>query len=190
MDSVVLASETEEVSGLSILIPPLYEVFWAAVVLLILWMILGRWALPVLYSKIDERQEQIDQGLDAAEIAKANAAAAERGAAEIVRKANEEARKVREDAAADAARIVAEATDKARAESARLTEITKRQLAAEKAALEQDLRKDVGELATQLAEQIVGEALKDPELAARVTDRFMDQLEAELRREPVGAIKK
>ena len=41
------------------------------------------------------------------------------------------------------------------------------------------LRSDVGMLATELAEKIVGEQLKDTALTARVVDRFLDDLEKE-----------
>ena len=48
---------------------------------------------------------------------------------------------------------------------------------ADKQAAEISLHTDVGLLASDLAERIVGEQLTDTALSARVIDRFLDELE-------------
>ncbi|MBF0943292.1 MAG: F0F1 ATP synthase subunit B, partial [Actinomyces sp.] len=48
------------------------------------------------------------------------------------------------------------------------------------------LRSDVGLLASELAEKLVGEHLENTDLTARVVDRFLDELEAE--EVPIGGV--
>ncbi|WRS30176.1 F0F1 ATP synthase subunit B [Actinomycetaceae bacterium MB13-C1-2] len=179
--SVLLPAASEaDVRGMEVLIPPLYEIFWAAVAALVIWLVIG-WALPKIYAMIDERRELIDEGLSAASRAQEDAALAKREREDLLREAAENARSIREDANEDAKRIVAEARMQASAEAARIADTSKRQIEAERQAAFVSLRADVGELATELAERIVGEQLKDQALSARVIDRFMDELENDLK---------
>lgn len=178
---VGMAVENAENNGLAVLIPPVYEIFWSAVVFLVIWAVLG-WALPKIYKMIDKRQEEIDAGLRAAETAKEDAALAARERREIVNEANEQARQIRERADREGKRVVADARQAAQSEAARIEDAAQRQIAAEREAAAQSLRADVGALATDLAEKIIGEQLKDKALSDRVIDRFMDDLESEMDR--------
>ncbi len=54
-----------------------------------------------------------------------------------------------------------------------------RQILAEKQAAQISLRSEVGLLASELAEKIIGEQLTDTALTSRVVDRFLDELEAD-----------
>lgn len=180
MSTLVLASG-EASSSMDILLPPLYEVFWSAIVFLVIWIVLGLF-LPKIFKTLDDRQNEIAAGLNASEAAKEEAALGARERRDLLRKANEEARETRERAEQDAQRIIAEAREKAIAEAARVTTNAERQIATERHTAELSLRRDVGTLATELAERIIGEQLKDTALSARVIDRFMDDLEADLTR--------
>jgi ATP synthase, F0 subunit b len=180
------ASGNEEAGsdGLAVVLPPIYEIFWSAIIFIGLWIVLGL-SLKKIYAMIDKRTAEIESGLDAAQVAKDNAALAQRERKDMLRAANEEARSLREQASQDAQRIVSGAKAEAQAEAQRISENAEKQIASERHAAEVALRKDVGTMATELAEKIVGEKLKDDEVSARVIDRFMDELEADI--EPVGA---
>lgn len=174
------------VGGLDVLIPPIYEIFWSALILLGLWFVI-RAALPKIYTMLDERRDKIDEGLRAAETAQEEAALARREREELMRNATAEAREIRDQASADAKRIVAQAQKDASAEAERIRENASKQIEVEKEAAQISLRQDVGSLASELAEKIVGEQLKDEALSQRVIDRFMDELEADLSASDVGA---
>lgn len=180
MKALVFAADIPvEPDGMAILIPPVYEIFWSAIIFLGLWLVLGK-ALPKIYGMLDTRQEEIEKGLRAADKAQEDAALAERERRDTLREANDNAREIRERAEQDATRIVKEAQAQANAEAIRISENATRQIDAERQAAELHLRRDVGELATELAEKIIGEQLKDKALTDRVVNRFMDELEADL----------
>lgn len=180
------ASSPADAGGLEVLIPPIYEIFWSAVILLGLWLVLG-WALPKLYGMLDQRQEQIDAGLSAADKATEDAALAKREREDALRKAQEEAKEIRDGAQRDAGRIVAQARTDAQEESGRITEAAKAQIESERTAAAVALRKDVGALATELAERIIGEQLKDSALSERVINRFMDDVQEDMQPASMGA---
>lgn len=180
------AEAAGEVGGLSIVIPPVYEIFWSAVVLLLLWLTLGK-AIPKIYGIVDERRAKIEEGLQAAARAKEEVAKAKRQRDALLQEAAEDAKQIRTEARSEATRIVEQSRRDATAEAARITEAATRQIDAERQAAAVSLRQDVGGLATELAEKIVGEQLKDKALSSRVIDRFMDELEADMSKVDVGA---
>ena len=186
MFTMLVPMSEESVGGISVVLPPLYEIFWAALILLIILLVVGRYALPRIYSMIDERREAIQEGLEAAEKARADSAAASREKDELLRDAQAEAHQIREDARAQAQQIIAQARSEALAEAQRVQDAAQRQILAERQAAQISLRSDVGLLASELAERLVGEHLENTDLTARVVDRFLDELEAE--EIPVGGV--
>ena len=186
MFTMLVPMSEETVGGISVVLPPLYEIFWSALILLIILLVVGRYALPRIYSMIDERREAIQEGLEAAEKARADSAAASREKDELLRDAQAEAHQIREDARAQAQQIIAQARSEALAEAQRVQDAAQRQILAERQAAQISLRSDVGLLASELAERLVGEHLENPDLTARVVDRFLDELEAE--EIPVGGV--
>ena len=173
-----LAAEGGQVGGTAFILPPLYEIFWAAVVLLLILLVVGRFALPRLYAVLDERARRIQEGLDLADKAKQDQSDAEKRAARLVDEARREAARIRDNAQIEAKEIVAQARTDAQAEAAGILDGAQRQILADKQAAQISLRTDVGMLASTLAERIVGEQLKDTALSERVIDRFLDELEA------------
>lgn len=175
----IVAAADQEVGGLAVILPPLYEIFWSALVLLIVLLLVGRYALPRIYKTMDARAAAIKEGLGAAEQAKADQAAAACEREEIIRQAHAEAHEIRERANDEAKAIVAAARTEAAGEANRILEASQRQLLAEKQAAQISLRSEVGLLASELAEKIIGEQLTDTALTSRVVDRFLDELEAD-----------
>ena len=172
-----LAAESGQGGGTAFILPPLYEIFWAAIVLLLILLVVGRFALPRLYAVLDERARRIQEGLDLADKAEQDQADAEKRAARLVDEARREAARIRDNAQSEAKEIVAQARTDAQAEAAGIVEGAQRQILADKQAAQISLRTDVGMLASTLAERIVGEQLSDTALSERVIDRFLDELE-------------
>ena len=126
---------------------------------------------------LDERTRKIEEGLELADRARSNQEDAERKAARLIEDARREAAGLRAAAQNEAKEIIAQARADAQKEASRAMEAAERQIRADKQAAEISLHTDVGLLASDLAERIVGEQLTDTALSARVIDRFLDDLE-------------
>ena len=172
-----LANEGGQGGGTAFILPHAHEIFWSAIVLLLILLVVGRYALPRLYAVLDERAQRIQEGLDLADKAKQEQAGAEKRATRLVDEARREAARIRDNAQGEAKEIVAKARTDAQAEATGIIEGAQRQILAEKQAAQISLRTDVGMLASTLAERIVGEQLSDTALSERVIDRFLDELE-------------
>ncbi|MDR1826031.1 MAG: F0F1 ATP synthase subunit B [Bifidobacteriaceae bacterium] len=171
-----LAAEEGAPEGIGLFIPPWNEVILAGICLVLIALAVAKYGVPRYLKVLDERAEKIEGGLKRAEEAEAEIAQMRSGLDAEKEQARIEAAKIREEAKADAAAMVAAAKTKAAEEARRIQESAQRQIESERKAAEISLRQDVGSLATALAEQIVGEALKDKALAGRVIDRFLADL--------------
>jgi F-type H+-transporting ATPase subunit b len=97
---------------------------------------------------------------------------------EQLSEARHEAARLREEAREEASRIKAEILERAQADASRLVASAQAQIDSERQQALVTLRREVGELATELAGRIVGESLADEARQSRVVDRFLDELES------------
>lgn len=162
-----------------VLIPAVYDIIWSAVSIAVVAVVFVKFVIPAFTKVLDERTEKIEGGLKAGETARAEAATLRGEIERELTEARVEAARVREQAQEDGKAIIAEKRGQAQAEAARVLESAHRQIEADRQQAAATLRRDVGSLATSLAERIVGESLADDERRGRVIDRFLDELDAQ-----------
>ncbi|HEY9408319.1 MAG TPA: F0F1 ATP synthase subunit B [Jiangellaceae bacterium] len=177
MSDVIRASEEGAPEGVALFIPPLNEVIWSAIFFGILFFMFWKLVLPSMKKALGERSEGIEAKLEKAEADRAEAQALLEQYREQLAEARADAAQIRTDAQAERQSIVAEARAEAQQAAAAVNERAQAQLAAEAAQVRQTLSRDVGRLATELAEKIVGESLDGSRVGATV-DRFIADLEA------------
>lgn len=185
--SVVAAEGGEVPEGIGLFIPPLYDLIWSTVVLVIIAYFFGRKIMPVFTRILDERTMRIEGGLAKAEAAQEEASATLAEYHHQLAGARAEASRIREDARVEGGVIVTEYRAKATDDAARILENAQRQIDAERQQAAISLRAEVGTLATELASRIVGESLADHARQSRVIDRFLDELETSLESSTDGA---
>ena len=168
------------------ILPETSELIIGLIAFVIVFYFLATKALPNIRKLLEERTEAIEGGLQKAEIAQAEA---ERTKAEFQAKLAEsrhEAAEVRAKAQADGAALV----EAQRAEGARQREAIvasgQAQLAADRLSTIGVLKADLGKLAVDLADKIVGERAGDAAVQERIIDRFLDELDAKFAAEQVG----
>ena len=146
-----------------------------AIILAVMWKVV----VPMFEKTYAERTAAIQGGIQKAEAAQAEAAAALEEYKAQLATAREEASRIREEAKTQGAAIVADMRQQATEESSRLLANAKAQIEAERAAAVSSLRTEIGGLATTLAGRIVGESLEDDARARRTVDRFIADLESQ-----------
>ena len=172
------AAASEEVEGIRLFSPAIYDIVWSAIVVIPIALLFYRLVLPKFTAVLDERTALIEGGIAKAESVQAEADAALARYTQELADSRAEAARIRDDARAEGASIVAELRAKASEEVARIHETAQRQIEAERQQVVVSLRSEMGALATELASRIVGEALADEVRQSRVVDRFLDELEA------------
>jgi F-type H+-transporting ATPase subunit b len=168
----------EEGGETNILIPAVYDIVWSAVVFVLLLAFFLWYVLPRVKKVLDDRAALIEGGIEKAEKAQQEAAAALEKYNEQLAEGRAEAARIREQAREDGKKILAEIKEQAQAEAARITATAHAQIEAERQAAVTSLRAEVGSLAIDLASGVVGETLTDDKRASALVDRFLADLES------------
>ena len=155
------------------------EIIVGLVLFGIILAVMTKVVVPMFEKTYAERSSLIQGGIERATAAEQEAQTALAEYRTQLAGAREEAGRIREEAKAHGASIVAEMRQQAQEESARLLTNAKAQIEAERVQAVQQLRGEIGGLATQLAGKIVGESLDDDERAQRSGARFLAELESQ-----------
>jgi F-type H+-transporting ATPase subunit b len=176
MHLVVMAAAAQ--SETNPLIPSATELVMGLIGFVVVFGGLGKILLPRIQKTLAERTDLIEGGLHRADEAQAEATKVLEQYREQLREARQEAARLREEAKEQGAQIIAEMREQAQAEASRLVESAHAQIDADRQQALGTLRRQVGDLATELAGRIVGESLADEARQSRVVDRFLDELES------------
>jgi len=173
--ATLLAAEGEEMP--SVLAVPLDELIIGLIAFLLVFGTLAKFVLPKIKVTLDERANLIEGGLERAGKAEEEAASVLMEYQKQLAGAREEASEIRTAAQADRAAIVDEARNEARAAAASVTAAAEAAMAAERAQAVSALTRQVGELALDLADKVVGEALANDARVSSTVDAFIADLE-------------
>jgi F-type H+-transporting ATPase subunit b len=172
MNHLVLAE-----AAVNPLIPKPAEMIVGVIAFTLLFLVLRSKVVPMFEKAYALRTEAIQGGMEKAEKAQQDAAAALAHYTLQLNEARGEAQTIREDARAQGAAIIEELRSKAQEEAARITAAATASIEAERQQALTSLRLEVGTLATELASKIVGEALDDQVRQSRIVDRFLADME-------------
>jgi F-type H+-transporting ATPase subunit b len=143
--------------------------------------------LPGIRKLLDERTEAIEGGLQKAELAQAEAERIKQEFTAKLAESRHEAAEVRAKAQAEGAALVDKAREEAVKQRESIVAAGQAQLTADRNSAISVLKADLGKLAVELADKIIGERATDSALQERVIDRFLDDLDARLGAEVAGA---
>jgi F-type H+-transporting ATPase subunit b len=147
------------------------------VAFLLILFVLWKYVVPPLSKSLQQRQDMVQKQVEDAEEAARKLKAAEERYNEALTEARTEAAKIRDNARADGERIREELREQANAEVERIRQRGEEQLASQRDQVVRQLRGELGGLAVQLAEQLVGHELSDDEGKRSTVDRFLAQLD-------------
>jgi F-type H+-transporting ATPase subunit b len=159
------------------LLPHMSELIVGTIAFAILFFFLRAKVFPVFERTFAARQDAIEGGMERARTAEEEAKETLAQYREQLADARHEAARLRESAREQGAQIIVDMREEAQSEGRRLLEQAHQQIEADKNQALNQLRAEVGTLATTLAGRIVGESLEDDARQRRVVDRFLEELE-------------
>jgi len=175
LTAVLLAAEKEQKN-------PLWPINWAEVILVLIvflavLFIIWKFVTPKFEETFAQRRDAIEGGIARAEAAQLEAQATLTQYQQQLADARGEAAQIRENARAEAQRIVEELRAQAQEESARIVARGEEQLANQRAGVVRELRGEIGSIAVELSEKIVGQTLADDAQVRATVDAFLADLE-------------
>jgi len=161
----------------NVLVPAMGELIIGLIAFALLAFVLMRYVWPRLEQVYRERRDAIEGGIARAEAAQAEAQRALEQYQAQLAEARTEAAQIREGARAEAQRIVEELRTQAQEDSARIVARGEEQLNNQRGQVVRELRGEIGSLAVELSERIVGQRLADDAQVRSTVDAFLADLE-------------
>ena len=140
---------------MDLLTPSIGNIFWTAVVFLLLVVLLKAFAWKPILSAVKEREDNIQDALNQAKLAKKEMETLKADNERIMREAKIERDAMLKEAREIKDRIVAEAKDAAKSEGDKLIEAARQTINEEKNAAMADIKSQIGILSVNIAESIL-----------------------------------
>lgn len=177
-EALLLAAEGEATNPL---LPAIYDIVWSIIPFALVLLLFWRVVLPRLQKTLDERSEAIEGGIAQAENAQAEAKEALEKYNALLAEARAEAASIRDQARSEGTQILQEMKTNAQTEADRIAQSAQAQIEAERHQAVLSLRKEVGNLALDLASAVVQERLSEDAKAASVVDKLLADLDKEVK---------
>lgn len=164
-------------SSLGPLLPQHWSELIVGIVLMgIIIFVISKFVVPKFDAMYEERTSQIEGGINRAQKMQLEVQETKRDLERQLANSQDEAAEIRQKARQQADQIIADAKAVAQQRADQLLSVARDQIESERAAAFSQLKSDVGVLALDLAERILGESLENSERAARTVDSFIAQL--------------
>ena len=167
--------EAEGGSAFSLITPEPGMAIWALIIFLILIFVLGKFGFKPIATALKERDSSIAASLAQAENARAEMASLTAKNEELLNQAKEERNKILAEAREVAEKIKADLLDKAHAESMKKMTEAFREIETQKKAAIVEIKNTVGQMALQIAEQVIRKELKNDGAQKEFVDKLVKE---------------
>lgn len=162
---------------MSLLSPELGLLFWMLLTFGIVFIILAKYGFPVIIKSLDRRKEMIAKGLEDARKSEEQLKVAQQTCDDLINEARMKKDAILREAAELKERMIGEAREKSLTEGLRLTELARKEAAAEKDRALRSLHNEVAALTVQLSEQVLRRKLEDSAEQKALIERLMVELD-------------
>ncbi len=161
---------------MDLLIPGEGLIIWQLIIFLALFFLLTKLAWKPILGSLKEREESIQQALDAAEKAKVEMAALKSDNEKLLREAREERDKILRDAREAANRLHDQAQTDAKKNADKIIEDAKSIIQTEKNAALRDVKAQVAMFSLEIAERLIKNNLKEDKAQRELAETFIKDL--------------
>ena len=159
---------------MDLITPSVGLIFWTAVVFIILLVLLRSLAWKPILSAVKDREQSIQDALDAAKKAKEEMALLNAQNEKIMKEARAERDAILKEAREMKENIINEAKNSATVEANKLIENAKSAIQNEKASAMADIKNQVGQLSIEIAEKILTKELADKTAQEALVNNVID----------------
>ncbi len=157
--------------------PELGLVFWMFVAFAILFAMLAKFAWPIIVKSLDERAELIDKGVVYAQEAKVQLDNAQADAKALLVEAQKQQMEILHEAAQMKSQIIEEARQVAAVEAKKVMDAATVSIEQARKESELQFRREVSNLALQVAEKLMRKQLSDDKTQVEIIDKLLNEIE-------------
>ncbi|HEX5624388.1 MAG TPA: F0F1 ATP synthase subunit B [Saprospiraceae bacterium] len=152
--------------------------FWSSVFFLLFWFLVGKMAFKPIVKFMKDRQDEIQNSLDAAKQARSEMSNLKAENEKILAEAREEKMNIIKEAKESATIVVSEAREKAKEEAQRLLQQAKADIDTAKKAAMVDVKNEIGVMALQIAEKVIRKELTDKQPNVDYVNKLVDEIKS------------
>jgi F-type H+-transporting ATPase subunit b len=152
-------------------------VFWMFVGFAVLFVILWKFAWPIILKTVDSRADLIDKGVEYAQNAKQQLDNARAEAEKYLQNARLQQADMLREADKMKTQIIEEARGAAQKEAQKVMEAAKVSIAQQQKEAEQQFRNQVSEFALNIAQKVVKNQMADPKAQSQLVNSYLDEIE-------------
>lgn len=154
-------------------------VFWMFIAFGVLFLVLWKFAWPIILKTVDSRADLIDKGVEYAQNAKEQLDNARTEAENYLNEARRQQADLLREADRMKSQIIESARSEAQAAAAKEMENAKIQIQQQQKEAQQQFRNQVSEFAIEIAGKLVQNQIKDDQAQNKLIDTLLDQIEKE-----------
>lgn len=153
-------------------------IFWMFVAFGVLFLILWKFAWPLILKSVDSRADLIDKGVEYAQNAKEQLDHAQQSADELIKSAQRRQADMLREADRLKSQIIDEARTAAQAEAQKVMDAAKASIVQQQKEAEEALRGSVGAIALYIAQKVVQQRLADDKAQQQLVDKLLTEIES------------
>lgn len=150
--------------------------FWMTLSFAVVFVVLAKFGFPVILRAIDSRKEYVESSLEAAKKAEQKIQSLEADSKRIISEAETRRSEILHNAESEQTRIMAEAKQKAIAESNKIIENAHRQAEAERQAILEEAKSQVAALAIAITERLLRHNVTDKTSQMALAEQLLSEI--------------
>ena len=162
-------------ADLSPIKPDIGLILWTSVVFLFVWFMLGRLAFRPIQNALKKREQDIQNSLDQAKLAREEMANLKAENEELLIEAREERAKILKEAKEAKETIIQEAKEAAKEEAKKIVTSAKEAIENQKMAAVTEIKNKVGLMAIEIAEKVLRKNLADDKDQEAYVEKLVDE---------------
>ncbi len=160
---------------MELLKPELGLIFWTALIILVVYFLLSKFAWKPILDALKARESHIDNELKTAEKVRVEMSQMKSQHEDLLRQAKEERSQILKEAKETKDAIVNEAKDKAREEASKLLAEAKKEIDNYKMAALIEVKNDVGNMVVELSQKILQRELSNKDEHLKYVNSMLDK---------------
>ncbi len=161
----------------SLTTPAIGTIFWSALIFILFFLVLARFAWKPILAAVKARDEMIKGSLESAERARQEMLKLQSDNEAILKKAREEREGILKEARDVRDRLISEAKGKAAEEAEKLVEKARVGIESEKRKALSEIHEQVANLSVDIASKLLGEKLKQTGEQAKLIDNYLKDID-------------
>lgn len=157
--------------------PEIGLVFWMFVVLVLLCLLLGKFAWPAIIKSMESRADLIDKGVLYAQEAKEQLDNAKAEANKFILEAQKQQSEILREAARMKAQIIEDAKVAATEEAQKVMDVAKLAIEQQRKEAELQIRNEVSSFALQIAEKLLRDRMADDKAQSQLVEKLLSEIE-------------